>query len=182
MLRQVISGGQTGADQAGLIAAFNFGLDTGGTCPMNWETSTGPNYLLLCFGLTAKGTLRTRTIDNIRNSDGTVLATLTPQSPGSILTRNQAREQNKPILEVDLNPLLTARAAGDTVGAAGNALQEASKAVYEFVLKHRIAVLNVAGNRERTPEMTTTIGVCDVLRAAFMLLDQDDYILRDSDI
>ena len=37
--RKVISGGQTGADQAGLVAARRFGIPTGGWMPRGWKTS-----------------------------------------------------------------------------------------------------------------------------------------------
>lgn len=46
LLERVISGGQTGADQAGLEAAFNIGITTGGWAPPNFSTSSGPNLTL----------------------------------------------------------------------------------------------------------------------------------------
>jgi hypothetical protein len=41
-LRKVISGGQTGADQAGWRAARRFGLQTGGAMPLGFLTEDGP--------------------------------------------------------------------------------------------------------------------------------------------
>jgi hypothetical protein len=38
MLERVISGGQTGVDQAALRAAQACGLETGGYAPLGWET------------------------------------------------------------------------------------------------------------------------------------------------
>lgn len=52
MIELVISGGQTGADQAGLRAAKAFGIPTGGYAPRGWlvETGTAP-WLSGEFGL-----------------------------------------------------------------------------------------------------------------------------------
>ena len=38
---KVISGGQTGADQAGLVAAARFAIPTGGWMPHGFETAEG---------------------------------------------------------------------------------------------------------------------------------------------
>lgn len=52
MIERVISGGQTGADQAGLRAARNAGLPTGGWAPRGWLTEVGPApWLASEFGL-----------------------------------------------------------------------------------------------------------------------------------
>ena len=49
---KVISGGQTRADQAGLIAAARFGIATGGWMPKGCRTLAGPNPELAArFGL-----------------------------------------------------------------------------------------------------------------------------------
>ena len=42
MLERVISGGQTGADQAGWRAARAFGIPTGGAMPKGFLTEDGP--------------------------------------------------------------------------------------------------------------------------------------------
>ncbi len=42
MLDRVISGGQTGADQAALRAARAAGIPTGGWAPLGWKTEEGP--------------------------------------------------------------------------------------------------------------------------------------------
>ena len=39
----IISGGQTGADQAGIAAAVKHGLDVDGWAPKNWMTEDGPD-------------------------------------------------------------------------------------------------------------------------------------------
>jgi hypothetical protein len=42
MITKVLSGGQTGADQAGWLAAKAFGLETGGWMPKGFLTEAGP--------------------------------------------------------------------------------------------------------------------------------------------
>jgi len=71
---KVISGGQTVADQAGLIATRRFGIPTGGWMPNGFETADGPNPQLA-----RKYRLREhrsgnaeRTATNWRDSDGTI--------------------------------------------------------------------------------------------------------------
>ncbi|KKL28978.1 hypothetical protein LCGC14_2369790, partial [marine sediment metagenome] len=75
-LLKVISGGQTGADQGGLEAGKELGLETGGTAPLGWKTEDGPQpELLKGFGLrecTQPG-YPVRTRRNVLTSDGTVI-------------------------------------------------------------------------------------------------------------
>jgi hypothetical protein len=42
MVRKIISGGQTGADQAGLAVAKRLGISTGGFMPKGLLTAAGP--------------------------------------------------------------------------------------------------------------------------------------------
>lgn len=52
LLRKVISGGQTGADRAGLEVAHKLGLETGGWAPSGYVTSLGRDRSLgTKFGL-----------------------------------------------------------------------------------------------------------------------------------
>ena len=51
MLSKVVSGGQTGADQAGLRAAAKAGIDTGGWACKGWLTEKGPASWLADYGL-----------------------------------------------------------------------------------------------------------------------------------
>lgn len=49
--KTIISGGQTGADQAGIQAALKMGFDIGGYAALNYWTEQGPNYNLKKYGL-----------------------------------------------------------------------------------------------------------------------------------
>lgn len=128
-LRKIISGGQTGADQGGLVAGKKLLLETGGTAPYNWMTDEGPFLELEShFGLVAgpydRAVYPIRTKRNVEDSDGTVLFGRM-SSPGSKMTIRFCKDFGKPHI---VNP---------------NA-----RVLKRFVEINNIEVLNVAGNRE----------------------------------
>jgi hypothetical protein len=56
-VQRIISGGQTGADQAGLEAAERLGIPTGGFMPKGFHTETGPRPVLAArYGLVETAT------------------------------------------------------------------------------------------------------------------------------
>jgi hypothetical protein len=131
IVRKIISGGQTGADQSGLFAGLILGIETGGTAPYNWMTEKGPDRLLLeGFGLVAgpydPWTFRLRTRLNVINSDGTVIFGRVSSS-GTKLTIKYLNKDNKPYI---CNP---------------SAIQ-----LLAWIQENHIQILNVAGNREGT--------------------------------
>ena len=89
-LTKIISGGQTGADIAGLKAAKRLGLATGGTAPPHFGTSKGSQEgLLKSFGLNAiplttswESAYCSRSMLNVDNADATV-AFRVKASPGT---------------------------------------------------------------------------------------------------
>jgi Circularly permutated YpsA SLOG family len=182
-LSKVISGGQTGADQGGLLAAHKLGVLTGGTAPGGWATSFGPNMLLQAFGLQASGTLQTRTAMNVRNSTGTVIFAERPSSPGSMMTRRVCVELGKPYHDIDLAPFVASAIDGSLGTREGPSIALVSSALHVWLIEHQITTLNVAGNRERTDgnffitEFTEYIVDC-----ALRLLDLDQLLIRDSDL
>lgn len=126
-MKKIISGGQTGADQGGLEAARELGLETGGWAPYGWKTETGPQEeLLSSYGL--KHCLEpgypARTRRNVEDADFTVLLGKV-DSPGSKLTHRLCIELGK---HLAVNPL------------AGH--------LRELIRKYSVQTLNVAGNRE----------------------------------
>lgn len=129
-VQKIQSGGQTGADLAGLDAARFLGIPTGGIAPRGWriclpDGSDGSNPQLADFGLVEHSSREypPRTKLNAQTSDGTVWFGF-DRSSGAILTINSARNALKPVI---INP----------TPAELRAWVEAEK----------IAVLNVAGNR-----------------------------------
>ncbi len=131
MLTKIISGAQTGADQAGLAAAIDLGLDTGGCMPRGRRTNVGP----LSIELFRRWRLKEhsswayppRTEVNVMESDGTVVFG-NLNSPGCVLTIKLCKKWNKPCIGNPVSP----------------------EALMAWVTEKKIQVLNVAGNREET--------------------------------
>ena len=76
MLRKIISGGQTGADRAGLDFAIEVGLVHGGYIPQGRKAEDGridEKYQLVEL---SSNSYPVRTKRNIRESDGTVIFSL----------------------------------------------------------------------------------------------------------
>jgi hypothetical protein len=107
MLTKVISGGQTGADLAGWRAARRFSIPTGGWMPRGFLTETPdgkdskshPEFAAL-YGAREHESVEypPRTSANIRDSDGTLLFSVRPDTPGTRLTRSlllKGRDDNK---------------------------------------------------------------------------------------
>lgn len=135
MLEKVISGGQTGADQAGLRAAKKCGLATGGWLPKGCITLEGskPN-LLNEFGMqehSSSGYVA-RTEANVRDADATIRLAGTFKSAGEVCTLKAIKWYKKPYLDVDIKkPLPVAD-------------------VVKWLFEQNVRTLNVAGNAEST--------------------------------
>src|SRR3546814_711341 len=100
----VISGGQTGADQGGLLGARDAGVRTGGTVPKGWRTEDGAASWLAEFGLVeGQGkSYSARTRANAAAADGTVLFG-NPLSPGSALTDRYCKACGKPTFRLSIS-------------------------------------------------------------------------------
>jgi hypothetical protein len=148
-LRKVISGGQTGADQAGLRAAVRSDIATGGHAPRGWLTEAGPAPWLEAYGLAEHpGGYAARTVANVRDADAT-LAFEAVRSAGTDLTCRECERLGRPLLVVVL------RNWGDTVAPRDMAFSP--RDVADWLTEQAVATLNVAGNREsRAPG----IGAC----------------------
>jgi hypothetical protein len=100
IIGKVISGGQTGADMAGLLAARKCGIPTGGTAPKGYLTENGPRPELAEFGLVehTSSNYPPRTRKNVKDSDLTLI--ITPRQPlgrGSDLTRRLCLKMDRPV-------------------------------------------------------------------------------------
>jgi len=131
-LKQIISGGQTGADIAGLKAGRELGLVTGGMAPKGYINENGNQWWLRDYGLCESNSSKydTRTRFNVKDSDGTVIFTLVPLSGGSRLTYNTCEELYKPKLVI--NP-------------SGAMIKDD---LIAWLIANNIVILNVSGNRE----------------------------------
>jgi len=126
---KIVSGGQTGADRAALDWALAHGVECGGWCPKGRRAEDGVIPFAYPLTETPSSDYAQRTEWNVRDSDATVIFSLARRlTGGSRLTRDLAAHYGKPFLHV--HPAL----------AAGHLLRE-------FLERHRIRVLNVAGPR-----------------------------------
>lgn len=163
MLEKVISGGQTGADQAGLRAAKFVALLTGGYAPKGWlvEGDDGRDnvpapWLRTGFGLVECPTGTTiaqryvaRRKLNVRASDGTLLF-FKDWTPGTRGVLQDLRELQLPVLLVVARP-----EAFDPDNPFRDYLREfasfASARVpaeaADWIVREEIKTLNIAGPR-----------------------------------
>jgi len=152
MLKKIISGGQTGADQGGLEIGKELVIQTGGTAPWNWMTAEGPREeLLKSYGLVAgpydERIYPKRTKENVRNSHGTVIFG-NVSSPGCRLTIKYCQSLDRWYI---LNP-----SPGELV---------------DWLIQSKVETLNVAGNREHTnPGIKSRTMSC--IRKAYELLKE----------
>lgn len=102
IIARIISGGQTGADQAGLFAAHDYKIPTGGFAPQSYMTEEGPDSTLKRLGLkqTKSPNYPVRTKLNVTNSDLTILFELKRSDGGTKLTGRYCRELAKPLIRV----------------------------------------------------------------------------------
>ncbi len=135
MINKIISGGQTGADQAALDSAIKFDIPHGGWVPRGRRTENGRLHEKYRMKETVSASYPARTRQNIIDSDGTVIIARGSLTGGSLLTRNMAERVGRPCCCIDLAKI-----------------EEFEGAVMlsTFVMENRIAVLNVAGPRLRS--------------------------------
>ena len=129
-LDKIVSGGQTGADRAGLDAAMEAGIPVGGYCPKGRlaEDGTVPEHYPL-IELTKRG-YPALTEKNVVESDGTLILNMGKVSGGTKLTVECAGKHGKPflIVQVDGHPI--------------------PESVADWIKQNAIRTLNVAGPRE----------------------------------
>ena len=150
---KIISGGQTGVDQAGLDAAMELGIPHGGSCPLGRRSENGPIPSKYLLKETQSEFYRDRTTRNVQDSNGTAIfiSGSIDAEPGSALTLNLCKVNERPVLLVNL---------------LVDSIEVAAEMVREFVEKHQIKILNIAGSRA---SISPGIGakVVKVLKLAF---------------
>ncbi len=154
MISKLVSGGQTGADRAALDVAIKYKFPHGGWCPKGRKAEDGPIAMDYALSESPSVNYLQRTEWNARDADGTVIFTMSATiSGGSKRTIDFAQEHTKPWIH--LHP---------------NMDSDPVEALREFVEKHQIQNLNVAGTRgSKEPQLHAW--VCEVLEAAFFATD-----------
>jgi len=130
---KIISGGQTGVDRAALDVALKHGIDAGGSCPTGRLDEFGRIPDRYPLNELENGGFTERTLQNVKDSDGTVIIYRGKLSGGTEQTVQFCVKQQRPHLLVDAS-----RVSGE----------DAARLIGEFVRKNKIDVLNVAGPRQ----------------------------------
>lgn len=102
MVVKVISGGQTGVDQAALDAAIALDIRHGGWLPVGRKTENGPLPDKYALKEMSTPSYPERTRKNVMDSDATLIISRGRLSGGSALTATYASELDKPWLHLDL--------------------------------------------------------------------------------
>ncbi len=133
---KLISGGQTGADRAGLDAAITLHIPYGGALPHGRRTEDGalPASYKYMTELSTPS-YPARTAKNVRDADATLVFTIGKADRGSALTIDTAARYHKPCLHIDLS----------VVPDVDAVLQ-----VRAWLAQIMPEVLNIAGSREST--------------------------------
>jgi hypothetical protein len=140
MIKKVISGGQTGADIAGLRAAKACKIPTGGCAPKSYWTHKGSNLeLKTVYGLRKHESPQypPRTVENVKNSDGTIRFAKDFESRGEKCTLNAIQYWGKHYIDVDIK---------DQV------YEGEIERVITWLKEKDIRILNVAGNAHNKGE------------------------------
>jgi hypothetical protein len=130
---KIISGGQTGVDRAALDVALEHGIKCGGWSPAGRVDEFGkipdkyPVHELPAGGFTE------RTLQNVKDSDGTVVIYPGELRGGTEQTVRFCVELGQPYQLIDASKV---------------AAQGAATAIVDFVRENSIGVLNVAGPRQ----------------------------------
>ena len=163
-LTKIISGGQTGIDQMGLMLAQLYNIETGGCAPKDFFTETGPQAGLKNYGLrevtneelaeskrkTGKSDRFTaRTHINAKDSDGTVYFSSDRHSPGAKTTKRGCDMYNKPFI---INPNIDA--------------------LVDWIRKNDVHILNVAGNRASKLTRRDAVNFQRILEEALKILNE----------
>lgn len=126
---RIISGGQSGADIAALDWAIASRVDHGGWCPKGRRSEDGPIAGQYMLSETPLAGYLQRTEWNVRDSDATVIFTLTDKlDGGSKRTTQFADKLHRPWLH--FRPGVHPKFLG------------------QFLARHNVSTLNVAGKRE----------------------------------
>jgi hypothetical protein len=130
---RIVSGGQTGVDRAALDVALRHGVDCGGWCPSGRLDELGriPDHYPVRE--LEHGGFTERTLQNVKDSDGTIIIYFGKLSGGNERTFRFCVEQHRPHELIDASKI---------------SAEDAANLIADFVCKQKIDILNVAGPRQ----------------------------------
>lgn len=140
-IERIVSGGQTGVDQAALDVAIELGIAHGGWCPLGRLCETGKIAAKYQLQEMTSTDYAARTLQNVKDSDGTLILYLSKLSGGTALTGRFARENGKPLHRVRMD------------------LDVNYSQIVDWILMNSIRILNIAGPRASSqPEIHSITG------------------------
>jgi hypothetical protein len=130
---KIISGGQTGVDRAALDVALKHGIDCGGWCPPGRLDELGKIPERYPVRELAQGSFADRTLENVKDSEGTVVIYFGEPRGGTQFTIECCEQLERPRQIID---------------AMKTSADDATHAIRHFVDDYKIDTLNVAGPRQ----------------------------------
>jgi len=141
-IERIISGGQTGADQAALDVAIDHGIAHGGWVPKGRRTEGGPLPGKYRMKEMPTDSYPKRTEQNVMDSDGTLIISHGELREGSDFTRRMAVKHGKPWIHID---------------ADKQSIDAAVEIIRTWMSSNEIEILNVAGPpASKDPRIYTT--------------------------
>ena len=133
MSLKIISGGQTGVDRAALDVALKHGIECGGWVPSGRLDEFGRIPDRYPVKELEQGSFAERTLQNVKDSDGTVIIYFDELRGGTEYTLNCCIELPKPHC---------------LINAAEISEKDAATVIVDLVREHNVSTLNVAGPRK----------------------------------
>jgi Circularly permutated YpsA SLOG family len=130
---KIISGGQTGVDRAALDVALKRGIKCGGWCPAGRLDELGRIPDPYPLQELESGGFTERTLQNVKDSDGTVIIYPGRLAGGTEQTVRFCVERQKPHQLID---------------ASKTSTEQAARLIADFAQRNEIDILNVAGPRQ----------------------------------
>src|SRR5215472_9929003 len=161
IVEKVISGGQDGADIAGLMTARLLGISTGGHMPKGFITKSGSKReYRQKYDMEEHGSDKypPRTEANVANNDGTIRLARSFATPGEKCTLKYILQYRKPYIDIRIHD----RLAADGTPFYKILVQPSS--VRNWIAKHDIKILNIAGNADPRIESEVIRFLTEVLK------------------
>jgi hypothetical protein len=130
---KIISGGQTGVDRAALDVALNHGINCGGWCPAGRLDEFGKIPDRYPVQELQSGGFTERTLQNVKDSDGTVVIYPGELRGGTEQTVRFCVDLERPHQLIDASKL---------------SAEDAARLIADFVRDNNIGILNIAGPRQ----------------------------------